>query len=277
LGGSVTLTADVNDVEDADDALSVHWVDLATPHATPDDNDGPSWTYSPRAIGIHPIQVTVTDTGGRSASQTVDVTVTGTLPPFNPVRLVDEGDLTGDGIQLDASGLRVKYTEFDKYGIRANQGMIGQFRYFEIHRLIGPNNQGGGLVIAEGNLNPYSPVDIPPSCSINTSASVWRNLISEANYDTEATEYYGFAVDYRGLHPYVYVITREGGLTPANVVSHEMELDDVTVPIYPMLYGNPTGSPPGAFDAEINFGATPFFYDPAAVLGSAAAGLVVGW
>ena len=39
-------------------------------------------------------------------------------------------------------------------------------------------------------------------------------------------------------------------------------LDDVTVPIYPMLYGNPTVTPSGSAET-INFGATPFHYDPA--------------
>lgn len=278
LGGSVTLTASVSDVEDPVGALSVHWVDLATPHATPDDNEGASWMYSPRALGIHPIRVTVTDTGGLSRSVDVDVTVTGALPQFNPVRLAFD-NLTNDSIELSASGLAAKWHGSGKYGIRANQGMIGAFMYFEMHRLIAPNNQGGGLVIAEGNLDPYSPRDIPPSCSVNHSASIWRNLISEADYDTGATEHYGFAVDYRGRHPIVYVITRYAGPPVVDAVSHVMELDDVTVPIYPMLYGNPTGAAE-PFDAEINFGATPFNYNPVAVLqadGVDTTELVVGW
>ena len=264
LGGSTTLTATVSDAEDATGALAVHWVDLATTHAEPDDNDGTSWNFTPRAIGIHPIQVTVTDTSGLSRSMRVDVNVSGTLPQFNPVELVED-DLSGSGIELSASGLAAKWHDEAKYGIRANQGMIGDFMYFEMHRLIAPDNQGGGLVILEGDLDPYSPSNIPPSCSVNHSASVWRNLISEADYNTEATEFYGFAVDYRGRHPIVYVIARDGAV-PVDDVVHEMELDDVTVPIYPMLYGNPTNAPAAPFDAEINFGATPFHYDPVAVL-----------
>ena len=277
FGNSVTLNATANDVEDGVISTSIHWADRATTHAERDTNDGSSWTLTPRAIGIHPIEVSVTDTGGLTRTSVVDVTVTGTLPQFNPVRLVADS-LSGSGIGLSGNGLSAKWNDFGKYGIRANQGMIGQFMYFEMHRLIGPANQGGGLVILEGDLDPYRPSNIPPSCSVNHSASIWRNLISEADYDVEATSYYGFAVDYRGRSPRVYVITHEVG-PERDIVSHFMDLDDVTVPIYPMLYGNPTetGAP---FDAEINFGATAFNYNPVTVLqgiGVNTSELIVGW
>ena len=275
LGASITLNATASDAEDGNLSAAIRWADLATVYATRDTNVGSSWTLTPRAIGIHPIEVSVTDSIGQTARVVVDVRVTGTLPQFDPVRLVED-DLSGSGIVLSTNGLSARWTENAKYGVRANQGMIGEFRYFEMHRLIGIDNQGGGLVIAEGNLDPYDPIDIPPSCSVNHSASVWRNLISEANYDTAETEYYGFAVDYRGRHPIVYVFTRESGQT---VLAHDLTLDDVTVPIYPMLYGNPSVSNE-PFDAEINFGALPFQYDPAAVLisnGVNPSGLELGW
>jgi hypothetical protein len=56
-------------------------------------------------------------------------------------------------------------------------------------------------------------------------------------------------------------------------------LDDVTVPVYPMLYGNPTVTPSGSA-MTINFGAKPFHYDPNAALVAAGVdvtGLKVGW
>lgn len=277
LGSEVELRASASDAEDGELGDAIHWEDLATARAMRDTHDGPSWRFTPRAIGIHPIEVSVTDRSGRTSTTRLDVTVTGTMPQFNPVKLVPD-ELTGRGIELSPNGLGAKWTSFGKYGIRANQGMIGEFRYFEMHRLTPPTNQGGGLVILEGNLDPYNPRDVPPSCSVNHSASVWRNLISEADYDTEVTEYYGFAVDYRGRHPVVYVITQNA--SPArDTVAHVMTLDDVTVPIYPMLYGNPTDSGTD-YDAEINFGASPFRYDPVGVLSAAGydpSGLVLGW
>ena len=135
-------------------------------------------------------------------------------------------------------------------------------------------NMGGGLVIANGNLNPYGPVDVPPSCSVNVLGGTWHSLMFHKNFPTgfETEEYYGFAVDYRAAYPIVYVIVR-------SQVVDTIPLDDVTVPIYPMLYGNPTVTPSGSAET-INFGATPFHYDPATVLAAAnvdIAGFKIGW
>jgi hypothetical protein len=88
----------------------------------------------------------------------------------------------------------------------------------------------------------------------------------------ETEEYYGFAVDYRGPTPVVYVIVR-------SQVVDTIALTDVTVPIFPMLYGNPTVTPSGPAES-INFGAKPFHYDPATVLRGAGVdvtGFRVGW
>jgi hypothetical protein len=63
------------------------------------------------------------------------------------------------------------------------------------------------------------------------------------------------------------------------LVVDTIALTDVTVPIYPMLYGNPTVTPSGSAET-INFGALPFHYDPVSVLTNAnvdVTGLEVRW
>jgi hypothetical protein len=135
-------------------------------------------------------------------------------------------------------------------------------------------NMGGGLVIQYGNLNPYGPVDVPPSCSVNVLGGTWHSLMFHKNFPDgfETEEYYGFAVDYRGASPVVYVIVR-------SQVVDTIPLQDVTVPIYPMLYGSPTTTPSGPAES-INFGAKPFHYDAATVLRGAnvdVTGFKAGW
>lgn len=279
VGGSLALSATATDAEDGSLSTEITWVDLATPHNDPgntDENVGASWQFQPTAIGIHPIQVSVRDSGGLIATQTFEVQVTGTLPTlsFGQVRLEQDAQSSA-GAQLRPDGLAAQWFDNGKYGVRANQGMIGNYWYFELHRLGPPQNQGGGLMIKDGHLDPYLAVNVAPSCSVNYAASVWQDLISVAGYDTENTSYYGFAVDYRGRNPTVHVITTEGA-TPS--VVHSMVLPDVTVPVYPILYGNPQDG--SNYDAEVNFGASAFHYDPLSVLTGAGVdtnGLQVGW
>ena len=125
-----------------------------------------------------------------------------------------------------------------------------------------PVNQGVGLVIGDVSLNPYPFNVTPPSCSLNTGAGIYQDLIFKAGLsDASSFEYYGFAVDYRGRYPIVYLLV-------SGAVAYVFHLTDATVPIYPMLYGNPTGA--GAdWDLSINFGAMPFHYDAKAALGAA--------
>jgi hypothetical protein len=279
LGNTLTLSATATDAEDGTLSSTITWVDRATPHNDPGNtygNAGASWAYTPTAIGIHPIQVSVTDSGGLVTTETFDVEVTGTLPilPVTQVKLVKDAQ-SSDGAALRADGLAAKWGDDGKYGVRANQGMMGEFWYFELHRLGGTQNQGGGLMIKDGHLDPYASINVAPSCSVNYAASVWRDLISVAGYETDDTFYYGFAVDYRDRNPTVYVITQDG----ANAtLAHTMVLPDVTVPVYPILYGNPQSN--AGFDAEINFGASAFNYDPVTVLSGAGvdtSALQVGW
>ncbi len=262
FGSSITLTATATDPEDGNLAAAVVWSDLSLPYTDRPNATGGSITFAPNSLGIHPIEAVVEDSLGRTARVVVDVEVTGTLPTVSTVQLEPDG-LSGAGIELDAAGLQAHFTGFNKYGIRANQGLLDGFQYFEVHRLGPVASHGVGLVIENGNLNPYSTLDVPPSCSLNMFASFWHDLISVADFDTAATEYYGLAVDYRGRHPLVYFITQNTAGEP--VFSFGLELDDVTVPIFPMVYGDPDGSPE-PYDLAINFGATPFHFDPAAVL-----------
>jgi hypothetical protein len=127
-------------------------------------------------------------------------------------------------------------------------------------------------VIGRASLDPLPFNVTPPSCSINTAGGVFQNLFFRAPLPQAEVEYYGFAVDYRGRYPIVHVVM-DGKLVTT------LHLTDATVPIYPMLYGNPTGA--GAdWDIGVNFGGEPFHYDAAAALaaeGIDASALVACW
>ena len=275
LGQSVTLTAAASDAEDGSLSGQLVWDVLSTGNGPEHVRaTGASFTFQPSVIGRHPIRVSVTDAGGKYAEQLISVQTTGDQPQLSDVRLELEGELSGAGIELSSDGLRAHWTQHNKYGVRANQGLYRGFWYVEGHRLT-PNeaNQAIGLVIGKVSLNPYHFDIAPPSCSVNTvGPSIWQNLIAQHQVDVANIEYYGLAVDYRGDYPIVYVIM-------AGMLMHTLELKDATVPIYPMLYGNPTeaGVP---WDMEINFGGAPFHERPADVLRAAginADDLVLCW
>jgi hypothetical protein len=273
LGSPVTVTATATDKEEGDLTTRITWADLATPLGARTVGAGGTFSLVPNALGVHLLQASIVDNGNKIATATVRVNVTGTLPVANPVQLAPDA-MSGAGIVLSNGGLSARFTASAKLGIRANQGLLHGFQYFEIHREIPVMNMGGGLVIANGNLNPYGPVDVPPSCSVNVLGGTWHSLMFHKNFPAgfETEEYYGFAVDYRGATPVVYVIVR-------SQVVDTIALDDITVPIYPMLYGNPTVTPSGPAET-INFGATPFHYAPATVLAGAGidvTGFKSGW
>jgi hypothetical protein len=273
LGSVVTVSATASDKEEGDLTSRIAWADLATPLGARTSGVGGTFALVPNALGLHELMATVTDAAGKVTTASVRVNVTGTLPVWSPVRLQPDA-MSGAGIELSSDGLSARFTAPAKLGIRANQGLLHGFQYFEIHREIPVMNMGGGLVIQYGNLNPYGPVDVPPSCSVNVLGGTWHSLMFHRNFPDgfAAEEYYGFAVDYRGASPVVYVIVR-------SQVVDTIPLTDVTVPIYPMLYGNPTTTPSGPAES-INFGAKPFHYDAASVLRGAnvdVTGFKSGW
>jgi len=191
----------------------------------------------------------------------------------DPVELVRE-PATNALIVLAPDHLGASYNAYQKSAVRANQPMIGEFRYFETQRHVEPNNFGQGVINPFAALDPYCCVSFdthnaPPSMSMNSVGSIWQNLVWQANFPRE-NDTYGFAVDYRGARPTVYCIV--GGQLMATLT-----LNDFITPIVPMLYGDPAGP---VLVNTINFGARPFLYEPESVLADAGIDpteLVRGW
>ena len=271
FGTPVTLEATAIDTEEGDISARIEWADLATNHFAPTGGTGPSFTFTPNAIGRHPVRVRVRDAWDRAAETTVMVTVTGAPPQHDPVRLVIEPG-TGVGMTLTDDGLGVRFSGGRKDAILANQGLYGEFWYYEAHRET-EWYPGAGLSVRDGDFDPYTFTDPPYSMSINVGGDTWENLISSGIHWDPANTWYGFAVDYRGEHPIVHVII--GDALVASITMAE-----TWVPVYPMIYGGTAFSDPPAIDMSVNFGTQPFHYDPVAILTAAgvdASGLEVGW
>jgi hypothetical protein len=277
VGQSVTLTASASDAEggvgDAQIVWDVKSFGIGPQHIG---STGGSFTFTPSVKGRHPIEVSVTDAGGKRATQQVTIEALGPLAQESSVRLTPEPAYTSSTIQVSSDGLRTKWGTNQKMAIRANQGLYGDFWYVEAHRLIPPDNQALGLVIGGTSLDPYPFNVAPPSCSINTEdgrPTAFYELMYANTTPVADNEYYGFAVDYRGTYPIAYAIAN-------NTLIATIHMTDATVPIYPMLYGNTSRTPATPYDMEINFGATPFHENPAAALTTAgvnAAGLKLCW
>lgn len=274
LGQSVTLTAAASDPEEGDLSDKIEWTDRASLHSAPDHGYGSSFTFTPRLLGKHPVAVQVTDDYGVSTTVTQIVTVTGSLPQFDPVRMIRD-ERTGEGAFPTADGLSVYFEavpDHFKDALRANQGLYGDFWYFEAHRHGPKVGIGIGLTVDDGTLNPYGSSALPWSMSINLFTSVWHNLISVGDYDSDFADY-GFAVDYRGESPIVYLIVN-------GALAYTLEMPEVTVPLYPMAYGGredlgSEAAPIVTFDFT-----PPFQFDPAAALNAAgidSSGLELGW
>jgi hypothetical protein len=272
-GTEVMLEASARDPEEGD--LEIEWELLSSPfYAGRVRAEGPRFTFAPTAIGLHPVRAFVRDDYGRLAERIARIRVRGEVAMRERVML-EPDPRSGAGITISPDGLRARWGDEHKMGVRANQALYGEFWYFEIERIVGPVNQGGGIVIGDGNLNPYSWADLPPSMSVNVSDGVYRDLLWHSNLPEEPSSYtrFGFAVDYRGEHPIVYVIGNDE-------VIDELLLDDVWVEVYPMIYGNETGLAGDGYDMAIHFGEDGFAYDPRAALeryGADASALAVGW
>ena len=275
MGTEVSVTGSATDVEDGDLTASILWEDMATRPAARLTGNGGTFTFTPTMIGTHPLRATVIDSNGGRRQAIVRITATGEVPQVTPVQMDPSLPGTGGGIDLDPTGLQARWTIAQKMGIRANQGMIGDFQYFEVQRLGPPIDQGAGVAAADGPLNPYVSFTGPQSMSLNTLGGLWQNLTFLQPYDTEANSTYGFAVDYRGVNPTVYVIMATG-------VVLEYVMYDAFTPVHPMLFGSLTPTAPGSYDIQIQF-TGPFVLDPAAALTSwgvpaaDVAALTVGW
>ena len=186
-----------------------------------------------------------------------------------------------------------------KRAVRANVGVRpGEFRYFETRRFAGLSgsdlpNIGQGIITPSAQIDPYccyidpgdgdygTYVDIgpprapkaanptPPSMTVNAVGGVFTRLVQvEAPFsggpdiDLGATTFYGFAVDYRGTNPVVYVVANATG--GAMIVSRALDPGLFNGALaMPMLHGHPVnGTGP---HAAINLGYQKFHYPLAAV------------
>jgi len=175
----------------------------------------------------------------------------------------------------------------EKRAVRANVGVAqGEFRYFESHRLAAaPQNVGQGIITPGGMIDPYccfvDPSEpsypytgTPPSLAINSVGGVFRNLnyyggtFSPQDFDLGVSDYYGFAVDYTGADPVVYLVVKDAG--------GNMTVSDGIVvtgfagsPAMPMLYGHIISNTVPSL--TLNLGLQKFHYDPSTVRAALAA------
>jgi len=183
------------------------------------------------------------------------------LIPLAPEKIEDDvylvkNDDVHAGLYLGEGNLSASYMTDQKMAVLANQGMNGEFWYWEASREIGPANYGFGLNNPFTILTPYCCVnagllEVGPSMSINALTGIWRNLVFQQNipFDVASNEIYGFAVDYRSTTPTVYAIAQD------SVIAEISMPDFLTTSIYPMIYGNRQG---GARTNRANFGKQPF-------------------
>ena len=181
-----------------------------------------------------------------------------TIALEDTVTFVREG-VTSPRVTMSRDGTEFGWTvPGERVALRANQSMIGEFRYWEA-QFTGPVGAatGYGLISPFGIITPYCCVGTeltgaPPSLILNSSNIVWRNLVYQ-NAFTGNNNFFGFAVDYRGTRPTVYVIH------DSNVV-HTALLDDFIAPITPMMHGGATDVGPVPV-THANFGQEPFRND----------------
>jgi len=148
----------------------------------------------------------------------------------------------------------------DRIAVRANQAMIGEFRYWEAELRAPPAS-----AVGYGLLNPYALIDAfccistdlsagAPSLILNDTGGIWRNLVWQGRF-TSSDNYFGFAVDYTGSRPIVYVVH-------AGSVIYSRQLDDFIAPIVPMMHGGTGAVDVGPISvAKANFGQEPFRND----------------
>jgi hypothetical protein len=167
-----------------------------------------------------------------------------------------------------------------KRAIRTNAGIKqGEFRYFETRRIGDVANLGHGLIAQAAAIDPYCCFtnSIFPAVQPLTPASMSINSIGGgafvqlAHYSTNwngawgdinANDTYGFAVDYTGANPVVYVVIGDGvgGLTVTDAVPVAAFNGAEAIP---MIYGHPVSDTQAR--AGVNMGLQKFRYEPSAV------------
>jgi hypothetical protein len=180
-----------------------------------------------------------------------------------------------------------------KRAVRANVGVRpGEFRYFETRRFGGLTedalqNIGQGIITPSAQIDPYccyidpgdgdyatyvsgtppvpKPANItPPSMTVNAIGGVFARLVQVdapfspgPDVNLAQTDFYGFAVDYRGADPVVYVVANNS--SRGLIVSKALNPGVFSgAPAMPMLHGHPvSGTGP---HAAINLGLQKFHY-----------------
>lgn len=185
-----------------------------------------------------------------------------------------------------------------KRAVRTNVGIPkGEFRYFETRRLGAVANLGHGVITRAAQIDPYccyfiapypgstgdadysTYVDVgpppsptpanptPPSLGYNSiGGGPFVRLIFDSSSgfsaSTNTTTHYGFAVDYRGDDPVVYLVGRDAagvmtvsqGVTVSGFNGGE---------VVPMLYGHPVSNTEPS--SAVNLGLQRFHYNTEAV------------
>ncbi len=175
------------------------------------------------------------------------------------------------GVYADADFADIQHCY--KRAVRANGGVQpGEFRYFETRRLAGQDNLGQGFITANSTIDPYCCFNntaapsapaarTPPSMSVNSAGGMYVQLVTTNGYNTSATTHYGFAVDYTGANPVVYVVTNDGvGGMAINPLSTPGFNGQAAIPFF---YGNPLSDTEAR--GAMNLGLQSFHYDTAAL------------
>ncbi len=291
--GSYQLTAEVEDSTELSSSTTVNFYVHPTTGGDLLDHDGDGLTYAQEITATtNPANP---DSDGDGLSDGYEVanssSPTNGADPASPSVTAHEDSVffnfeagtTSRIVSVSDDGLSVGYIPGidGKAAIRANQGMNGEFRYWEGLALF-DDDMGIGLIGPNADIDDYCCVSgdltgAPPSMSVNMIGPnpFWRNLVAQGNF-VNNDAYVGLAVDYSGASPIVYIIGSSG-------VQGILTLSDyvTTESIFPMLYGNTNGVTRGPVAVNSgNFGETPFFYDVRQILTDAAvdiASFVPGW
>jgi hypothetical protein len=302
--GSFSLEARVQDVEEL---RTISSVDFYVHPATGGDNldyDLDGLTYAQEVIlSTNPSRSDSDLDGlsdgyevanGLSPTSSSDPLVSPVTSHKNKVFFDVVSSVTSSIVSTSDDGLSVGYIPGldGKAALRANQGMLGEFRYWEGRALL-DDDMGFGFVSPNEPINDYCCVTAPSnnqdfsdplapgsSMSVNTAGSgnsIWENLVFQNNYANNDF-FIGLAIDYTGLEPVVYVIG-SSGIQQTIVLSDY----DNAESIFPMFYGNSNLSEtrgPVAVQTA-NFGHEPFFYNVEQILSDAMipnlASFVPGW